>query len=48
LQELEGDTVDRARDAARATDDYVHDHPWMSITISAVIGLLLGMLLSRR
>jgi ElaB/YqjD/DUF883 family membrane-anchored ribosome-binding protein len=48
LQELEGETVDRAKNAARATDDYVHDNPWTSLTIAAVIGFLLGMLLSRR
>ena len=28
LQEIEGEAVDRAKAAARATDDYVHDHPW--------------------
>jgi ElaB/YqjD/DUF883 family membrane-anchored ribosome-binding protein len=48
LQELEGDTVDRARNAARATDDYVHDHPWTSIAVAALFGFLLGMLLNRR
>jgi ElaB/YqjD/DUF883 family membrane-anchored ribosome-binding protein len=48
LQELEGDTIDRAKTAARATDDYVHDHPWTAIAVSAVIGFLLGMLLNRR
>lgn len=48
LQELEGDTLDRAKNAARVTDDYVHDHPWLSIAIAGVMGLLLGMLLSRR
>ena len=27
LQELQGVAVDRAKDAARVTDDYVHDKP---------------------
>ena len=48
LQELEGETVDRARDAARAADDYVHDHPWRAIGIAAFIGFVLGLLVNRR
>src|SRR5690606_8583573 len=35
LQELEGEAVDRAKAAARATDDYVHDHPWQAIGLAA-------------
>jgi len=48
LHELEGDAVDRARDAARATDDYVHDHPWQAIGIAAAAGVLVGLLMNRR
>ena len=48
LQELEGEAVDRAKDAARATDDYVHDNPWQAIGIAAAIGVLVGLLMSRR
>ena len=48
LQEIEGEAVDRAKDAARATDDYVHDNPWQAIGIAAAIGVLVGLLMSRR
>ena len=48
LQELEGEAVDRAKVAARATDDYVHDNPWQAIGIAAAIGVLVGLLMSRR
>ena len=48
LQELEGEAVDRAKAAARATDDYVHEKPWQAIGIAAVIGLAAGLLLNRR
>jgi ElaB/YqjD/DUF883 family membrane-anchored ribosome-binding protein len=48
LQELEGEAVDRARAAARVTDDYVHDNPWSAIGAAAVAGFLIGMLLTRR
>ncbi len=48
LQELEGEAVDRAKAAARATDDYVHDKPWQAIGIAAAVGLAVGLLLNRR
>jgi ElaB/YqjD/DUF883 family membrane-anchored ribosome-binding protein len=48
LQELEGETMDRARAAARVTDDYVHDNPWGAIGAAAAAGFLIGLLLSRR
>jgi ElaB/YqjD/DUF883 family membrane-anchored ribosome-binding protein len=48
LQELEGEAVDRAKAAARVTDDYVHDHPWQSIGAGFVAGLAIGVLLNRR
>lgn len=48
LQELEGEAVDRAKAAARVTDDYVHDHPWQAVGLAAGIGLVIGLLMSRR
>ena len=48
LQELQGQAVDRAKDAAKATDDYVHDNPWGAIGAAAAAGFLIGLLLSRR
>ncbi len=39
---------ERARRAAAATDDYVHDNPWSSIGAAAALGLLIGVLLGRR
>lgn len=40
--------VDKTKAAARATDDYVHDHPWGAVGIAAAVGLVVGMLISRR
>ena len=37
-----------ARQAAKVTDIYVHDHPWRVIGAGAAVGLLIGYLLSRR
>jgi ElaB/YqjD/DUF883 family membrane-anchored ribosome-binding protein len=48
LESMEKAVMDGTRRAARATDGYVHDHPWESIGIGAGVGLLLGMLIARR
>jgi ElaB/YqjD/DUF883 family membrane-anchored ribosome-binding protein len=48
LQELQGQAVDRAKDAARATDDYVHDNPWQAIGVAAAVGFVAGLLMNRR
>jgi ElaB/YqjD/DUF883 family membrane-anchored ribosome-binding protein len=48
LHEIEGQAVDRAKHAARATDDYVHDHPWQAIGAAALAGFVLGLLMNRR
>ena len=37
-----------SRAAARATDDYVHDHPWRSILAAASVGVVVGLLIGRR
>ena len=39
---------ERARYAADYTDQYVHENPWKSIGFAAVVGLLIGVLMSGR
>jgi ElaB/YqjD/DUF883 family membrane-anchored ribosome-binding protein len=48
LQELEGQAVDKAKAAARATDDYIHDNPWQAIGVAAAVGIAVGLLMNRR
>jgi ElaB/YqjD/DUF883 family membrane-anchored ribosome-binding protein len=48
MQELEGQAIDHAKAAARATDDYVHDNPWQAIGVAAAVGFLVGLVISRR
>jgi ElaB/YqjD/DUF883 family membrane-anchored ribosome-binding protein len=48
LEGVEHAVLDNARRAKQATDEYVHQHPWQSMGIGAGVGLLLGMLISRR
>lgn len=48
LLHLQETVVDGTKEAARATDEYVHENPWKSICIGASIGLLAGFIISRR
>ena len=48
LSRAEEAVVDKTKAAARATDDYVHEHPWGAVGIAAAVGLVIGMLISRR
>ena len=52
IDELKGAAGERARETARQADEYVHEHPWESVAIgagiAAVIGIVLGLLISRR
>jgi ElaB/YqjD/DUF883 family membrane-anchored ribosome-binding protein len=40
--------VIRGKEAAEATDRYIHDNPWTAVGVSAAIGILLGLLIGRR
>ena len=48
LIEAQAAVVDKAKVAAKATDEYVHDNPWKSIGIAAGVGLLVGAIIGRR
>ncbi len=40
--------VARTKAAARATDAYVHESPWVAVGAAAGVGVLVGLLLGRR
>jgi ElaB/YqjD/DUF883 family membrane-anchored ribosome-binding protein len=48
LSDAERALLEKTKEAAKATDEYVHDHPWQAVGIAAGAGLLLGILISRR
>jgi ElaB/YqjD/DUF883 family membrane-anchored ribosome-binding protein len=48
LVRAEAAIVDKTKQAARATDQYVHDNPWKAVGISACVGLVIGVLIARR
>ena len=48
VKPVEAALRERTREVAKATDHYVHEHPWKAIGVAAGIGLLVGMLIGRR
>jgi ElaB/YqjD/DUF883 family membrane-anchored ribosome-binding protein len=48
LAELEEGVMARSKEAARRTDEFIHDHPWQAIGVASAVGVLVGMLISRR
>jgi ElaB/YqjD/DUF883 family membrane-anchored ribosome-binding protein len=48
LTDAERALLEKTKEAAKATDEFVHEHPWQAVGIAAGAGLLLGILISRR
>ena len=48
LAEVGDLTAVKAKVAAEAADEFVHEHPWQAVGIGAALGVILGMLISRR
>lgn len=48
LSAIEDQAYQRAREVADATEVYVRENPWQSLGIAAGVGVLVGLLLSRR
>jgi ElaB/YqjD/DUF883 family membrane-anchored ribosome-binding protein len=48
LQDAHANALESSKAAARATDDWVHENPWAAVGIAGGVGLLLGLLISRR
>lgn len=48
LATIEDQALEQARAFAGDADDYVRDNPWQAVGIAAGIGLVLGVLMTRR
>jgi ElaB/YqjD/DUF883 family membrane-anchored ribosome-binding protein len=48
LMEWEKQGMECAKDAAKQADQFVHDKPWQAVGIAAAVGLVAGLLISRR
>lgn len=48
LQQMQSILVEKGRDYAQTTDQYVHQRTWNAMALAAGIGFALGMLIRRR
>lgn len=48
LGDVEEQALERAREIAGDADEYVRGNPWQAVGIAAGVGLLIGLLMSRR
>jgi len=48
LSDMQRKASIRTRDAVDSTDNFVKEHPWQSVGIGAVAGLVIGFLMMRR
>lgn len=47
LASAQESVIAKTKQAAKATDEYVHESPWKAIGIAAGVSLVVGMLISR-
>lgn len=48
LHDTKVSVLRESKRVAREADEYVHDNPWQAVAAAGVIGLLVGLLVSRR
>ncbi|MDZ7594690.1 MAG: DUF883 family protein [Thiobacillus sp.] len=48
MAEAQAALLVKTKEAARATDVYVHENPWRAIGAAAGVGLVIGLLIGRR
>jgi len=47
-QEVQAVALEKGKQTAQSTDEFVHEHPWQAVAVSAGVGLLLGLLIARK
>jgi ElaB/YqjD/DUF883 family membrane-anchored ribosome-binding protein len=48
IMDIQTEVLAKTKAAAKATDVYVHENPWRSIGFAASVGVVIGLLISRR
>jgi ElaB/YqjD/DUF883 family membrane-anchored ribosome-binding protein len=48
MAEAQTALLTKTKEAAKATDAYVHENPWRSVGFAASIGVVIGLLIGRR
>lgn len=46
-QTAQAAAIEKGKEVAAKTDDYVHENPWRAVAISAGLGLLVGLVIGR-
>ncbi|MDB5761077.1 MAG: hypothetical protein JWQ21_72 [Herminiimonas sp.] len=47
-QDVQTAALESGKEMVDTADDYVHENPWKAVAISAGVGLLIGLLISRK
>jgi ElaB/YqjD/DUF883 family membrane-anchored ribosome-binding protein len=47
-QDVQAAALETSKELAGEADDYVRENPWRAVAISAGVGLLVGLLISRK
>ncbi len=47
-QEVQAAALETGKEVVESADDFVKENPWKAVAISAGVGLLVGMLISRK
>lgn len=47
-QDVQAAAIEAGKEVAATADDYVQENPWRAMAISAGIGLLVGLVISRK
>jgi ElaB/YqjD/DUF883 family membrane-anchored ribosome-binding protein len=48
LTDLQKQSIEQTKIAAKATDEFVHEHPWQSVGVAFAIGAFVGVLIGRK
>lgn len=48
IARIEQVVTDKAQAAANATDGYVRENPWQAVGLGAAVGLVIGLLITRK
>lgn len=48
IAEAQSVVIAKSKEAAKVTDEFVHENPWKSIGFAASVGLIVGLLIGRR
>ena len=47
-QEIQTVAVEKGKEVAHTTDDFVHHNPWKAAVLAAGVGMLAGLLITKR